>query len=99
MIKPIARLIVRGQGDGPVDLILGTCFRQQTFFRTGRVYEVNDILGGIGIRDAGPSVVKDTVIGSPIQVGWASDANHILSAGKHIFLTMSEYEEILRSGL
>ncbi len=96
MYEIAARLVGRPDDmiPGQVNLILGAAFRDQTFFKPDRVYEIRVFDGAPMIVDVGPAVtgVKDNCIPG---ASWNNSVDQILDcSGKHLFLTRDEYGEL-----
>lgn len=93
---PIARIVVRDNGPKqPPGLFVGSLFKNQRFFKPGRVYEVEDIMGEITIRDVGPSIMGTTPKNSLVPSNWNHAIGLILDVvGKYLFLSRAEYKEV-----
>jgi len=94
--EPIARLVFRKSED-QANLILGSCFKGQDIFKGNEVWQVDEILGELVLRKVGESIVGETGITSHIsECSWMHSVDDILErAGKHLFLTVEEYKQLL----
>lgn len=94
-MNPEGRFVVRPTQDGKGDLIVGSMYRCQKLIKPGVVYQINNILDTLVIKELGTSVMGQVAIPSNqtgIGVGWLNDVNSILSfADKHWILTRHEY--------
>lgn len=84
----IGRLVTRGHKN-KVDLMIGMVDKKQTFFKPNHIYQLEEVLGEIIIKDMGPSAIQDKQ--GLLNVGWFSDISHIVSVGGNkIILTADE---------
>lgn len=85
----IGRLVTRGGNKGKVDLILGMLDKKQKFFKPNHIYQLEECLGEIIIKDMGPSAIQDKQ--GLLNVGWHSDISTVVSrGGRDIILTADE---------
>lgn len=95
-VKPVARFINRGTGEGD-GLLIGAAF-QNNPFKPNTIYEIVDVLGELIIREVGQSIVagnNETHRESPVQLTWGSSIEHVLNdAGKYLFLSRQEYAQV-----
>ena len=100
MMKPIARLILRDDGEGN-GLIIGSILKNKgDVFDFEQVYQLDydDFLGsGFHLKPVGKSTVKQVLDGYKDQTGnycdnWFHDVSYILRTGKEIFLTQEELQ-------
>lgn len=94
--EPIARLVFRKSED-QANLILGSCFKGQDIFKGNEVWQIDEILGELVLRKVGKSIVGETSKTSHIsECNWMHSVDDILErAGKHLFLTVEEWKQIL----
>jgi len=91
-MKAIARFIFRNE-KGKANLILGTCFKDQDYFKGNDVWQIEEILGELTLKKVGESVVGEVGHkGELIGCNWDHSVNDILDYGKYIFLTKEEFK-------
>lgn len=91
MYKPIARLVFRGSGknDG---LILGVSIKGHNFFKPNTVYELQEIMGEILIKEVGPSWLG----ADKNRKEWGRTIGDIVEFNKgYAYLTKKEYDKAL----
>jgi hypothetical protein len=92
-MKPIARMVFRG--DGPEDgLLMATTIKGHNFFKPNTVYELDEILGVIQLREIGPSMISQPGEGQYINWGHAY-YNLQIEFGPVVFLSREEYAKVL----
>jgi hypothetical protein len=89
MTKPsyvVARLVMRKDGLA----IIGKGFPGQKALKPNRIYQIEEWLGEIVVRDLGPSIIQDETVypGSP---HWGHDFNFIFERCKEFIMTKIEY--------
>jgi len=86
---PVARLLFRGSDESDGLLIGALLTTGRRLFLPGHVYEIQECMGEFIIRDVGPSWVKGHSGGTGYC--WGNSVDHLLHAGKVLFLSESEY--------
>lgn len=97
-MKPIARFVTRPHNDtdaSQIDLILGNVFKGKNPLKPGHVYQIEEYLGDLVIKDKGEAAIKMKLANS-IGVCWGHSINEIVESGNYFMLTDQEYNEILR---
>jgi hypothetical protein len=93
-MKTIARFTPR-PGDPQGALVLGYLFEHgKQFLKQGRVYEIQEFLGELIIKDIGPSAMEIGPVGSSFYnhyPNWYSGVDAIVTDGRHL-LTQDEYD-------
>jgi hypothetical protein len=84
-----ARFVIRKDAG----LILGKCFGG--LLNPNRVYQIDEVLGELIIRDVGPSAI-DTQRGVH-GLSWNNTANEIVQGGHHLH-TIEEYKILCERG-
>lgn len=99
-MKSIARFVRRDGGDED-GLLIGNMFKQGAkHFKPGYVYEIQEILGELVIKEVGKSCIPRRADEdfAGICAYWASDiSNLVMSAGKYLILTIDEMAQYLAS--
>jgi hypothetical protein len=81
-MKPVIRFISRGDG-----LIIGTCFKNQSDIKAGKVYEISSVLDELIVNEIGDMPELHT---KEFKI---RDVNTLLDTlGKYLYLTDKEYE-------
>ena len=112
-IQTVARFVTRdGGGEAEDGLLIGGLLRAgRAFFKPGYVYEIQEVLGELLIKEIGPSWIKPTCKsgrtlqdeeGKPREVQnaccWNNEIGSVLSiAGKCVVLSEAEYIELCNS--
>jgi len=83
---------------GAPDLLLGSAFIGCKALQPNRIYQMQEVLGDLIIKDMGPSAINKDRHTSLLSISWANDINYIVShAPKPYFLlTQDEYKSICR---
>jgi len=96
-MKALARFITRPKEGHQPDLGLMAFFRSNNLLKANRVYEIQEILGELVIRDVGECRLGMSISEShpTAQVCWGNDVGYILDVGdKYIFLTREETDGV-----
>jgi hypothetical protein len=92
LVRPVARLAVRPADDateGSANLLVGFCLKGNEF-KPNHVYEIQDILGELVIKDLGPSINASAI---PPDSAWNHTVSEIVTTFKHrVMLTVPEWE-------
>ena len=97
-MTPVARFVFRGSDDkdDKDGLLIGALMTAgRRLFTPGHVYEVQECMGEFLIRDVGPSWVKPTVTRRG-PFCWGNSVVQLLHAGKVLFLSEDEYDDLCR---
>lgn len=94
-MKPLARFVIRPANDEETagDLILGIMFRSQNpdLLKPGRVYQIEECLGILMIKDVGPSAIAMRREDSLIGVAWVNSVEQVIrDAQKYLVMTRGE---------
>jgi len=90
MVKSIARFVIRPDEKGQDDKLILGCSFNSGVLKPGFVYEIQEILGQIMIREIGPSSCGYSQENTKGGISWCNDANQIIHGGTHL-LTDREY--------
>ena len=105
--KSLARLVYRNSGvhDDNDGLIIGALMTAgKSFFRKGYVYEIQEVLGEMVIKEMGPSWIKPTIMSGKMvegaegayearnQVCWSNAIGDVLTEEGLVFLTEDEIQ-------
>jgi hypothetical protein len=73
-MKPIARFATRPYGDKSqqVDLILGNVFRGKNPLKPGHIYQIEECLGDLIIKDMGKAAIKTRLTENSPLVTWGA---------------------------
>lgn len=105
-MNTIGRLVTRPANDEKTqtDIFVGVLSKSQTFLKPDTVYEIQEILGQLIIKEVGPSILPmDMQDKTPNKVHsygymWCNKIGDIMeSAGKHMVLTIKEYKSFKRN--
>ncbi|MBW4460525.1 MAG: hypothetical protein KME47_09830 [Nodosilinea sp. WJT8-NPBG4] len=89
-MKSVARFTIRPNGDKD-DLILGGVSRDSPL-KSGRIYEIREILGVLTIVDLGPSEIK--IKRNRTGASWNCDINGIITNGlNYALMTEQDFNE------
>lgn len=93
IFKSVGRIVIRPKNENGDDdkLILGCSFNAGVL-KPGYVYEIQQILGQIVIREIGKSSCGFTHKNTKGGISWGNDANQIITYGTHL-LSDKEYQE------
>ena len=92
MIKSVARFVIRPDGNGQDDKLILGCSFNAGVLKPGCVYEIQEFLGQLVIREIGPSSCGYSHKNTKGGISWCNDANQIIHGGTHL-LTDREYVE------
>ena len=93
-MKQVARFVCRPTNEGKADVGIFLCFKQNEELQPNRVYEIQEILGELVIKDIGPSILTDPCANGPNGAGWARAYGEQLSVfGATSLLTQEEWKE------
>lgn len=104
-METIARFVTRFQGAGD-GLFIGALFKAgEGKLKPNTIYEIRDVLGTLTIVEVGQATgagsdncVSDKMSEGKAPFHWAQDIGNIIAChGKHMFLTMKEYTELVKS--
>jgi hypothetical protein len=90
-----ARFTIRPNETGEGDLILGAMFKGAgALLMPGRIYQIEEVMGTLQIRDLGPNAVGRTLDDSFTSCCWGHSVSHLLAegGGEHL-LTFEEWRE------
>lgn len=97
MMKTIARMVTRLQGEGD-GLILAVAMKGHDFFEPNTVYEIVEVMDTVVIRKLGISAIAatgETYRDSPLRQHWAGDVGDIMShCGPYLYLTRDEVVKV-----
>jgi hypothetical protein len=92
-MKPIARFVFRCE-NGKANIILGTCFKNEDIFKDNNVWQIEEVLGELVLKNLGPGIIGSTSKDS-IMLGcnWQQSINDLLDGcGNYLFLTREEFK-------
>lgn len=92
IFKSIGRIVIRPNEDGSDDKLILGCSFNAGVLKPGYVYEIQQVLGQIVIREIGPSSCKMTHKNTKGGISWGNEANQIITHGTHL-LSDKEYQE------
>jgi hypothetical protein len=101
-MKPIARFVLRPGGKKmdikTPDLIIGVPFQKQNILVANRIYQIEEILDELVIKNVGPSAIgraKESLL----HENWYHDINSLLdTCGKYLFATQEEFRDAVKKG-
>jgi hypothetical protein len=100
-MKTLARLVIRKTSDKDGGLILGMLFKNaMSKLKVNTIYELQEVLGELSIKELGPSAIGDTRRESLLSgICWCNDITTVVDvAGPQLVLTQNEYRHLIAKG-
>lgn len=92
ILKRVGRIVIRPDENGEDEKLILGCSFNTGVLKPGFVYEIQELLGQIIIREIGESSCGYSHQNTKGGISWCNDANQIIRTGTHL-LTDREYQE------
>jgi len=95
-MRSVGRLVFRGSSKNG-GLFIGCLFKTaKDFFKPNHVYEIQEIMGEVFLKDMGPSILTKPNKRRRNFPNWNCSINDILESGAPWVLTQKEYDTVRR---
>lgn len=92
--RAVARIVMRGPDETDGLGLLALMDKNQKFFKRDTIYQIDEIMGELVIREVGPSAIRRNSRMSNFPACWGSDISSILHVcGKYLWLTIEEWKQ------